>query len=60
MKSRCKIIVLFCLSLMIYVSWKLTLVTFGGVIVIGVYTTLTQRGLNKRSSLVKQLKVELS
>ena len=26
----------------------------------GVYTTLTQRGLNKRSSFVKQLKIELS
>ena len=53
MKTKCKIIVIFCLSLMIYVSWKLTLVAFGVVSVIGVYTTLTQRGLNKRNSLVK-------
>jgi len=60
MKSRVRIIIIVCLGLMIYVSWKLTLVLFGGVLVIGIYSTLTQKGINRRNSLVKQLKVELS
>lgn len=53
MKSKCRIIILVCLSLMIYVSWKLSLVLFGGVIFITIYSKITERTLNKRNSLVK-------
>jgi ABC-type transport system involved in cytochrome bd biosynthesis fused ATPase/permease subunit len=60
LRTKCKIVVSFCLLFMVYVSWKLTLATFGGVIVIVLYTAITERGLKKRDSLVKKLKTEIA
>ena len=57
---RCRIIIFCCLGLMIYASWKLTLVTLSSVFLIMLYSVFTGKTNNKRNSLVKQLKIELN